>query len=119
MGYSLRSAPNAEKAILRSTLSGPISAPVIQRHRAANPERYGSVSAKAGKRGVRRPCLYNKVYSDRVSLEHILLGLLRQPASGYDLKAVLDHGIGHFWGAELSQIYPSLRRLEKRGLLGP
>jgi PadR family transcriptional regulator AphA len=52
-----------------------------------------------------------------VSLEHILLGLLREPASGYDLKAVLDHGVGHFWAAELSQIYPSLKRLEKRGLL--
>ena len=52
-----------------------------------------------------------------MSLEHILLGLLRQPASGYDLKAVLDHGIGHFWAAELSQIYPSLKRLEKQGLL--
>ena len=52
-----------------------------------------------------------------MSLEHILLGLLRQPASGYDLKAVLDHGIGHFWAAELSQIYPSLKRMEKQGLL--
>lgn len=52
-----------------------------------------------------------------MSLEHILLGLLREPASGYDLKAVLDHGIGHFWAAELSQIYPSLKRLEKQGLL--
>jgi PadR family transcriptional regulator, regulatory protein AphA len=52
-----------------------------------------------------------------VSLEHILLGLLREPASGYDLKAILDHGIGHFWAAELSQIYPNLKRLEKQGLL--
>ena len=52
-----------------------------------------------------------------MSLEHILLGLLREPASGYDLKVVLDHGIGHFWAAELSQIYPSLKRLEKQGLL--
>jgi hypothetical protein len=26
-----------------------------------------------------------------------------EPASGYDLKAVLDHRIGHFWAAELSQ----------------
>jgi PadR family transcriptional regulator AphA len=52
-----------------------------------------------------------------VSLVHILLGLLREPASGYDLKAILDHGIGHFWAAELSQVYPSLKRLEKQGLL--
>jgi len=52
-----------------------------------------------------------------VSLEHILLGLLRQPASGYDLKAAIDSGIGHFWAAELSQIYPTLKKLQKSGLL--
>lgn len=52
-----------------------------------------------------------------MSLEHILLGLLREPASGYDLKTALDHGIGHFWAAELSQIYPALRKLEREGLL--
>jgi PadR family transcriptional regulator AphA len=52
-----------------------------------------------------------------MSLDPILLGLLREPASGYDLKALLDHGIGHFWAAELSQIYPTLKRLEKDGFL--
>ena len=52
-----------------------------------------------------------------MSLDHILLGLLREPASGYDLKAILDHGIRHFWAAELSQIYPTLKRLEKQGFL--
>ena len=52
-----------------------------------------------------------------MSLENILLGLLREPASGYDLKAILDHGIGHFWAAELSQIYPTLKQLEKQGLV--
>jgi PadR family transcriptional regulator, phenolic acid-responsive transcriptional regulator len=49
-----------------------------------------------------------------MSLEHILLGLLRQPASGYDLKKVFDERIGYFWAAELSQIYPTLDRLERR-----
>jgi len=49
-----------------------------------------------------------------MSLEHILLGLLRQPGSGYDLKKVFDERIGYFWAAELSQIYPTLERLEKR-----
>src|SRR6266849_6316058 len=52
-----------------------------------------------------------------MSLDLILLGLLREPASGYGLKAQLDHGIEHFWTAELSQIYPTLKRLEKAGLL--
>lgn len=52
-----------------------------------------------------------------MSLDHILLGLLRQPASGYDLKRIFDESIGHLWAAELSQIYPTLKRLEQRGWL--
>jgi DNA-binding PadR family transcriptional regulator len=52
-----------------------------------------------------------------VSLDYILLGLLREPASGYDLKGILGKGIGNFWAAELSQIYPTLRRLEKQRFL--
>lgn len=52
-----------------------------------------------------------------MSLQHILLGLLREPAAGYDLKAVCDERISHFWSAEFGQIYPTLNRLEERGLL--
>jgi PadR family transcriptional regulator, regulatory protein AphA len=52
-----------------------------------------------------------------MSLEHILLGLLREPASGYDLKGVFDERIHYFWAAELSQIYPTLQRMERKGLL--
>ena len=52
-----------------------------------------------------------------MSLDHILLGLLREPASGYDLKDAFNESVAHFWSAELSQIYPTLKRLEERGLL--
>lgn len=52
-----------------------------------------------------------------MALEHILLGLLRQPASGYDLKRIFDDSVGNFWPANLSQIYPTLKRLERNGLL--
>lgn len=52
-----------------------------------------------------------------MSIEHILLGLLRKPASGYDLKALFDQTIRHFWAAELSQIYTTLQRMEQKGLL--
>src|ERR1700729_2454303 len=52
-----------------------------------------------------------------MSLDHILLGLLRQPASGYALKTIFDERIHYFWAAELSQIYPTLQRLERKGLL--
>jgi len=52
-----------------------------------------------------------------MSLDHILLGLLREPATGYDLKDAFRESVGHFWSAELSQIYPTLKRLEQRRLL--
>jgi len=52
-----------------------------------------------------------------MSLEYILLGLLRTPRSGYDLKAEFDAGVAYFWPAELSQIYVTLKRLTQRGLL--
>jgi DNA-binding PadR family transcriptional regulator len=50
-------------------------------------------------------------------LKQILLGLLRKPASGYDLKREFDTSLAHFWAAELSQIYPTLRQLEADGLI--
>ena len=52
-----------------------------------------------------------------MSLEHILLGLLREPATGYDLKNEFSENVRHFWSAELSQIYPTLKRLEQRRML--
>ncbi len=52
-----------------------------------------------------------------MSLPHILLGMLKEPASGYDLKKRFGQSLAHFWRAELSQIYPTLKRLEERSLL--
>jgi len=52
-----------------------------------------------------------------MSLPHILLGLLREPASGYDLKTRFEEGARHYWSAELSQVYPTLKRMERKGWL--
>lgn len=52
-----------------------------------------------------------------MSLDHILLGLLRDPATGYDLGNAFAENVRHFWSAELSQIYPALKRLEQRRML--
>ncbi len=52
-----------------------------------------------------------------MSLDNILLGLLREPQSGYSLKQIFDTVFSHFWAAEISQIYRQLKALEKRGLL--
>ena len=53
-----------------------------------------------------------------MSLQHAILGLLTySPMTGYDLKAVFDRSVNHFWPAQLSQIYRDLGDLEKRGLV--
>jgi len=52
-----------------------------------------------------------------MDLEFILLGMLHQPASGYDLKCDFDAGPRYFWSAELSQIYPALQKMQRRGWL--
>lgn len=52
-----------------------------------------------------------------MSLDHILLGMLERPAAGYDLGREFDSSARLFWAAELSQIYPTLKRLESKGLL--
>lgn len=52
-----------------------------------------------------------------MSLQHILLGLLQQPASGYDLKHEFEQRLSHYWGADLAQIYPTLKRMQQAGLL--
>jgi DNA-binding PadR family transcriptional regulator len=37
--------------------------------------------------------------------------------TGYDLKKILDHPMGFFWVAQMSQIYRELNKLEKKGLV--
>ena len=49
-----------------------------------------------------------------MSLKHALLGLLtHRPMTGYELKQFFDSSVQHFWNAELSQIYPTLKSLEE------
>ncbi len=52
-----------------------------------------------------------------MSLKYIVLGMLREPHSGYDIGKQFEQSIGNFWRAELSQIYPLLKKLQSEGLL--
>lgn len=52
-----------------------------------------------------------------MSLQHILLGILQEPKSGYDVKKMFDEVFSNFWAAELSQIYPQLKKLSDSGKL--
>jgi DNA-binding PadR family transcriptional regulator len=51
-------------------------------------------------------------------LKFILLGFLDYgPMTGYELKQTIDNSTGHFWHAHHSQIYTTLRQMEKDGLV--
>jgi len=49
----------------------------------------------------------------------IILGLLsHEPLTGYDLRQIAERSIGNFWtDLSFGQIYPTLRTLEKKGLV--
>ena len=51
-------------------------------------------------------------------LRYALLGLLaRQPSHGYDLKNEIEHALGGNWEINFGQIYTTLNRLERDGLV--
>lgn len=51
-------------------------------------------------------------------LKYILLGFIAQkPSTGYELKQALDNSTSYFWHAYHSQVYSTLRALEKEGLI--
>jgi len=53
-----------------------------------------------------------------MALEHaILVSLLEQPGSGYELARRFERSIGRFWTATHQQIYRVLRRMESDGLV--
>ena len=52
-----------------------------------------------------------------MSLKHIMLGMLRESHSGYDIKKEFEKSQRNFWRAELSQIYPLLQKMDGDGLL--
>ena len=67
-----------------------------------------------------RPALLcNELHSKMrgMALEHaILVSLLEQPGSGYELARRFDRSIGRFWTATHQQIYRVLKRMEARRL---
>lgn len=53
-----------------------------------------------------------------MSIRYAILGYLSSgPGTGYDLARQFDTGLGWFWSARHSQIYPELRRLTEEGLV--
>ena len=49
-------------------------------------------------------------------LPHILLGFLSyRPQTGYELKQLMDKSTGHFWTSKQSQIYTTLKKMERQG----
>lgn len=52
-----------------------------------------------------------------MSLDYILLGVLEESRSGYELKQWFDEVFSFFWNADQSQIYRTLNRLADQGLV--
>ena len=53
-----------------------------------------------------------------MSLDHAILGFVNERArSGYDLKKAFDATVAHIWPAKQSQIYLTLARLNRAGLV--
>jgi PadR family transcriptional regulator AphA len=53
-----------------------------------------------------------------MSLKHTLLGFLNLGTmTGYEMKKYMDQSTQFFWHAGLSQIYPTLKGLERDGLI--
>ena len=49
-------------------------------------------------------------------LQYILLGFLNyKPQTGYELKQLMDKSTSHFWHAKQSQIYTTLKKMEREG----
>lgn len=46
-----------------------------------------------------------------------ILGMLRKPLSGYDIKRVIDNSVSHFWAESFGQIYPVLKLLTAEKLI--
>lgn len=47
----------------------------------------------------------------------ILGALSMWPMTGYDIRKVLESGIGRFWSESYGQLYPELRRMSENGVI--
>jgi DNA-binding PadR family transcriptional regulator len=55
---------------------------------------------------------------DLSATAYVILGMVsREPRSGYEIKAAVDHTTRFFWAASYGQIYPELKRLSEAGLI--
>ena len=53
-----------------------------------------------------------------MSLRFAILGYLSTgPGTGWDISRQFDTGLGWFWTARHSQIYPELKRMTQEGLV--
>lgn len=47
-----------------------------------------------------------------------ILGMLcREPMSGYGLRQAIERSVGHFWQESYGNLYPTLERMEREGLV--
>lgn len=55
---------------------------------------------------------------ERRSTDYAVLGMLTlRPMSGYEIRQTIGESIAYFWAESFGQIYPTLNRLAKEGLV--
>ncbi len=51
-------------------------------------------------------------------LDYIILGMvLNEDLTGYDIKKIIENGVGIFYKASYGSLYPALKKLTEKGLL--
>ena len=65
------------------------------------------------------PRFLARLPTSKASLDLALLGLIAEApgTSGYDIVKIFDLSMAHYWHAHATQIYPTLERMEKLGLI--
>jgi DNA-binding PadR family transcriptional regulator len=78
-----------------------------------------SVSAAASITRLRISTRVEPRVAIKSTLEHALIGLIAElpDVSGYDIIRIFEISMVHFWHARQGQIYPTLDRMERAGLI--
>ena len=58
------------------------------------------------------------IYGGATVLEYVVMGtVLHKPSTGYDIKKEIEAGIGNFFKSSYGNLYPTLKKLTKKGFL--
>src|ERR1700758_2711358 len=82
------------------------------------PSRHSESAPTLDERGEARGFIPFRPYV-KASLDLALLGLIAEvpEGSGYDIVKIFDLSMAHYWHAHPTQIYPTLERMKRSGII--